>query len=421
MHRRQLEKNLAGREGGPMYDAIIVGARCAGSPVALLLARKGYKVLLLDRTTFPSDMAFSNHFVHQAGSAAMKRWGLLDRLAATGCPPITHDYFDYGAFSLTGPVPPADGVNTAFAPRRIVLDPILAAGAVEAGAELREGFSVQDLIWENDRVTGIRGHHKSGAVTEKARIVVGADGMFSVVAGQVKAPESKSQPGLEGSWYAYWSGVPMKGWHLWLRPNRVIFAYNTNDNLTLIGVAFPAREIAEVRKDVEGNHWRTIVEQVPELADRMRAGKKESRFTGGVIPYHLRRPFGPGWALVGDAGYQKDPCTASGITDAFRSAEWLAEAIDAGLSGRQPIDQALAAYEQKRNQSEMPYFEMTTQLAALAPPPPEVAQLLFALQFNPEQRSRFFGVLAHSVRVEDFFSPENIQKIMTEKQGASAS
>lgn len=395
-----------------MHDAIVVGARCAGSPVALLLARKGYKVLLLDRTTFPSDMAFSNHFMHQAGSACMKRWGLLDRLAATGCPPITHDYFDYGAFSLTGPVPAVDGVNTAFAPRRIVLDPILAAGAVAAGAELREGFSVQELVWDNDRVVGVRGRHSGGAVTEKARIVVGADGMFSAVAQAVKAPETHAGPGLEGSWYAYWSGVPMKGWHLWLRPNRVIFAYNTNDNLTLIGVAFPAREIAEVRTNVEKHHSGTIAEHVPELAERMSQGKRESHFVGGVIPYHLRRPWGPGWALVGDAGYQKDPCTASGITDAMRSAEWLAEAIDSGLSGRQPMEQALAAYEKHRNESELPYFEMTTQLAALAPPPPELAQALFALQFNPEQRSRFFGVLAHAVPVQEFFSPENMQKIM---------
>jgi flavin-dependent dehydrogenase len=404
-----------------MYDAIVVGARCAGSPVALLLARKGYKVLLLDRTTFPSDMAFSNHFMHQSGSACLKRWGLLDRLAATGCPPITHDYFDYGAFSLTGPVPPVDGVNTAFAPRRIVLDPILADAAVEAGAELREGFSVQELVWDNDRVVGIRGRHEGGDVTEKARIVVGADGMFSVVAQAVKAPETHTSPGLEGSWYAYWSGVPMKGWHLWLRPNRVIFAYNTNDNLTLIGVAFPAREIAEVRTNVEKHHSSTIAEQVPELAERMRAGKRESRFVGGVIPYHLRRPWGPGWALVGDAGYQKDPCTASGISDAMCSAEWLAEAIDAGLSGRQPMEQALAGYEKRRNEEVMPYFEMTTQLAALAPPPPELAQLLFTLQFNPEQKSRFFGVLAHSVPVQDFFSPDNVQKIMAGQKGASAS
>ena len=405
-----------------MYDVIVVGARCAGSPVALLLARKGYKVLLVDRSVFPSDMAFSNHFVHQAGSAALKRWGLLERLAATNCPPITHDYFDYGAFTLAGPVPAVDGVTTAFAPRRIKLDSLLAAAAVEAGAELREGFSVQELIWEDGRVGGIRGKHKHATVTEKARITVGADGMFSTVAQAVRAPQYKSQPGLEGSWYAYWSGVPMKGWHLWLRPDRVVFAYNTNDNLTLIGVAFPARELSTVRADVRTYHWRTITEHIPELAERMLAGRRESHFVGGVIPYYMRRPYGEGWALVGDAGYQKDPCTASGITDAFRSAEWLAEAIDAGFSGQQPLDSALAAYEEKRNQSEMPYFELTTQLAALAPPPPEVKQLLAALQFNPEQRSRFFGVLAHAVPVQEFFSPENMESIMAGSElGASAS
>jgi flavin-dependent dehydrogenase len=405
-----------------MYDAIVVGARCAGSPTALLLARKGYKVLLVDRTTLPSDMAFSNHFVHQAGSAALKRWGLLERLAATNCPPITEDYFDYGAFSLSGPVPAVDGVNTAFAPRRIKLDPLLATAAVEAGAELRDGFSVQELLWDNGRVTGIRGRHKGATVSEKGRIVIGADGMFSVVAKAVGAPESKNSAPLEGSWYAYWSGVPMKGWHLWLRPDRVIFAYNTNDGLSLIGVAFAARDLPMVRPKIETHHREVIQQYAPELAERMRQGRRESHFVGGAIPYHLRRPFGPGWALVGDAGYQKDPCTASGITDAFRSAEWLAEAIDAGFSGRQPLEQALAAYEQRRDQSELPYFDLTTQLAALAPPPPEVAQILAALTDNPEQRGRFFSMLAHGVPVPEFFSPENVQKILGgSRRRASAS
>jgi len=397
-----------------MYDAIVVGARCAGSPTALLLARKGYKVLLVDRATFPSDMAFSNHFMHQAGSATLQRWGLLERLAATNCPPITEDYFDYGAFSLCGPVPPVDGINRAFAPRRIKLDPLLAAAAAETGAELRDGFSVHELLWDNNCVAGIRGQHKGTVVTEKARIIIGADGMFSMVAKAVKAPEYKSQPGLEGSWYAYWSGVPMKGWHLWLRPNRVVFSYNTNDNLTLIGVAFPAREIDAVRSNVEKHHWQTIAGLVPDLADRMSSGRRESHFVGGVIPYYMRRSYGPGWALVGDAGYQKDPCTASGITDAFRSAEWLVEAIDAGFSGRQPLEQALAGYEEKRNQSETAFFEMTTQLATLTPPPPQMQQILVALKNNPEQRSRFFAVLAHGVPVEEFFSPQNVQKILAE-------
>jgi len=405
-----------------MYDVIVVGARCAGSPTALLLARKGYKVLLVDRTTFPSDMAFSNHFVHQSGSAALKRWGLLDRLAATNCPPITEDYFDYGAFSLSGPVPPVEGVNTAFAPRRIKLDPMLAAAATESGAELRDGFSVQELVWENGQVVGIRGRHKGGVVTEKARMVVGADGMFSMVAKAVQAPEYKNSEPLEGSWYAYWSGVPMKGWHLWLRPDRVIFSYNTNDSLTLIGVAFCVRDLPVVRGNIEAHHRQVVEQFAPELAERMSRGRRESHFVGGTIPYFMRRPYGPGWSLVGDAGYQKDPCTASGITDAFRCAEWLAEAIDDGFSGRRPLEQALAAYEERRNRSETPYFDLTTQLAALAPPPPEVAQILAALCDNPDQRGRFFSMLAHGVPVQEFFSPENVQQILGgSKQAARVS
>lgn len=406
-----------------MYDVIVVGARCAGAPTALLLARKGYKVLLLDRGTFPSDMPFSNHYVHQTGSARLKRWGLLDALAATNCPPIRTNHFNYGAFSLTGsPVPAEGGVTEAYAPRRLRLDPVLVDAAVKAGVELREGFSVQEVLWDKDRVTGIRGHQKNGAtVSEHARITIGADGMFSTVAKAVKAEEYKTGPALEGSWYAYFSGVPMIGWHLWLRQDRVIFAYNTNDNLSLIGVAFAAKDLPMVRADVEKHHSAVIQEYAPELWDRIRAGNRESRYVGGAIPSFVRKPYGPGWALVGDAGYQKDPCTASGITDAFGSAEWLAQAIDAGFSGRQPLEQALAGYEQTRNQAELPYFDLTTQFAALAPPPPEVQQLLEALRENPEQRSRFFGVLAHTVPVPEFFSPENMQAIFSKQKPTTVS
>jgi len=401
-----------------MYDAIIVGARCAGSPIAMLLARRGYKVLLLDRGTFPSDMPFSNHYVHQTGSARLKRWGLLDKLAATGCPPITTNHWNYGAFTLTGSPPPADGdVTEAYAPRRRALDPVLVAGAVAAGVELREGFSVQEVQFENDTVVGVRGRQKNGAnVTECARITIGADGMFSLVARSVKATEYSNKPPLEGSWYSYWSGVKMKGWHLWIRPQRVIFAYNTNDNLALIGVAFAAKDLPRVRTNVEHHHQQVIDEIAPDLAADMKKGRRESKFVGGAIPGYVRKPYGPGWALVGDAGYQKDPCTASGITDAFTSAELLAEAIDAGFSGRQPLEQALAAYEHRRNQSELPYYEMTSQLATLEPPPPETKQLLAALAENPEQRSRFFGVVAHTVPVTEFFAPENVRQIMARAQ-----
>src|SRR5436190_21276159 len=133
-----------------MYDAIVVGARCAGAPTALLLARKGYKVLLLDRGSFPSDMPFSNHYMHQTGSARLKRWGLLDTLKASNCPPILTSHFDYGAFSLTGPPVPAEGgVTEAFAPRRIKLDPILVVAAVMSRADLRAGLSLPYVVFED--------------------------------------------------------------------------------------------------------------------------------------------------------------------------------------------------------------------------------------------------------------------------------
>jgi len=159
-----------------MYDAIIVGARCAGSPTAMLLARKGYRVLLVDRATFPSDVV-NGYYIQQTGAAQLKRWGLLDTLHASNCPPLLTLTFDFGAFTLTGSPPPVGGVVEGYAPRRTVLDKILVDAAVEAGVELREGFAVQDLLWDGDRVAGICGHTQGGAtVTEHARVVIGADG-----------------------------------------------------------------------------------------------------------------------------------------------------------------------------------------------------------------------------------------------------
>lgn len=162
-----------------MYDAIIVGARVAGSPLAMLLARKGYRVLLLDKARFPSD-TISTHHIHQPGVARLKRWGLLGRIQASNVPPTTEIRFDVGPFALKGTPPPADGVAEAYAPRRKVLDKILADAAAEAGAELREGFSVEEVTTEGGVVTGVRGRDAKGSrVTERARVVVGADGARS--------------------------------------------------------------------------------------------------------------------------------------------------------------------------------------------------------------------------------------------------
>jgi flavin-dependent dehydrogenase len=395
-----------------MFDAIIIGARCAGSPTAMLLARKGYRVLLVDRNTFPSDMPFSTHYVHQSGTARLKRWGLLDQVIASNCPPITTFHFDFGSFVLSGSPPPADDVAEAYAPRRKVLDAILVKAAVDAGTEFREGFSVQELLWDSDGVIGIRGRDKNGSsLTENASITIGADGMHSVVAKAVAAQEYNTKPPLQGPYFSYWSGVQMKGFEFYPGSYRGAFGWMTNDNLALIGVGFAAETLSTVSKDIEGNYLRTITEDAPDLAERMRQGNREERFVGGAIPNYFRKPYGPGWALVGDAGYQKDPCTAEGISDAFLSADLLAQAIDDGMSGRKSLSEALAAYEEQRNQRALPLYEFTCRLATLAPPQSDMLQLLDALRTNQEQTNRFFGLFAQTVPVPEFFSPDNMKRI----------
>src|SRR3954468_6421257 len=186
------------------YDAIVVGARCAGSTTAMLLARKGHRVLLVDKATFPSD-TMSTHLVHPPGVAALERWGLLDRLVATGCPPVRDYSFDFGPLTISGAPRPVEGIAHGYCPRRTVLDQVLVAAAVEAGAELREGFTVDDVMATGGTVTGIRGHARGGAaVAERAPVVVGADGRHSLVAKAVRPEQYDERRSHLAMYYAYW-------------------------------------------------------------------------------------------------------------------------------------------------------------------------------------------------------------------------
>ena len=240
------------------YDAIVVGARCAGSPTAMLLARKGYRVLLVDRATFPSDTV-STHMIHPPGVAALARWGLLDRVVATGCPPVDTYEFDFGPFTISGR-PATPEAPIAYAPRRTVLDALLVDAAAEAGVEVREQFTVESLVFEHGRVVGVRGHERGGpAVTERASVVVGADGRYSFVADAVDAEEYDQKPKLLAAYYSYWSGLPLDGrFGNWIRPHRGFAAWPTNDDLTLVIAGWPYREFEANRNDVEaqlpGNH-----------------------------------------------------------------------------------------------------------------------------------------------------------------------
>jgi 2-polyprenyl-6-methoxyphenol hydroxylase-like FAD-dependent oxidoreductase len=396
------------REG---YDAIVVGARCAGSPTAMLLARRGYHVLLLDKAHFPSD-TMSSHLMHQQGVSHIRQWGLLDRLVALGAPPVRSTSLSFGPFEIQGSALPIDGVAEAYATRRTLLDHMLVEAAAEAGVEVREGFTVEGLTFEDGRVSGIRGRLNDRETTESAAIVVGADGRKSMVAREVGAPVYETVPPLAATYYSYWSGLPTTGLEICVRPDRSWGMFPTNDGLTCIALSWPISELEANRHDVEGNFLKTL-ELAPDVAERVRAASRVERFRGtGDLPSFLRKPYGDGWALVGDAGYHKDPCTAQGIGDGFRDAQLLADAIDAGLSGREPLDEAVAAYEKARNEHVMPIYQFTCELASLQPPPPEKAALLAAVARDPQASDRFVSLLAGSLSFADFFSPENIDRIM---------
>lgn len=393
------------------YDAIVVGARCAGSPTAMLLAREGYRVLAVDRATFPSDTV-STHLIHPPGVAAMKRWGLLERMTATGCPPVHTYVFDFGPFTISG-LPGIDEAPVAYAPRRTVLDKLLVDAASEAGVEVREGFTVEEVLIDDDRVRGIRGHAKGGmTATEHAEVVVGADGRHSLVSQAVAPEQYHEKPQLQGSYYGYWSGLPMDGrFETYIRPGRGFAAWPTNDGLTVVIVGWPFAEFGRYRDNIEESYTSTL-ELVPSFADRIRGATRESRLIGTAVPNFFRKPYGPGWALVGDAGYNKDFITAHGIHDAFRDAESCATALTESFSGARSFGAAMAGYQSARDEHVLPFYEFTTQIATLEPPPPELAQLLGAVAGNREAMDGFVRVTAGVTSPAEFFSEESVGRIM---------
>ena len=304
-------------------------------------------------------------------------------------PAHRHLRLDFGPFTISG-TPGYPEAPVSYCPRRTVLDKLLVDAAAEAGAEIHEGFAVDEVLTEDGRVVGIKGHAKGGeSITERARVVIGADGRNSLVAGAVRSAQYHEKPPLLASYYTYWSGVPMNGrFETYIRSHRGFAAMPTHGDLTLVIAGWPHAEFGANKGDIEGHYMKTLA-LAPAFAQRVGGAKREARFLGASVRNYFRKPYGPGWALVGDAGYNKDPITAQGITDAFCDAERCAIALDEAFRGARPFDDAMADYQHARDAHVLPMYEFTCQLAMLEPPPPELQQLLGAIHGNQQAMDSF--------------------------------
>ena len=317
---------------------------------------------------------------------------------------------DLGDFPLPARDLTIDGVALGYGPRRKVL---LIEAAIEAGAEFRPGVLVEGYLAEENGIAGIRGRQRdSGApLTERATITIGADGRNSGLARFVYAETYEAAPTAAVWSFSYWSGVKA-GLELYGRRRSAIFVFPPHDDLIAVFVASPINELAQVRADTDGERMR-VLDDVPAIGERLRAGKREERWYGAAdLPNFYRRPYGRGWALIGDAGCHKDPYLALGICDALRDIEFLVDALDEGFSGRRPIEQALGDFERRRNEASREDFAENPRLARFEPAPPELLALRAAIRGNQDAVRRLYMAREGMIPRESFFNPENMQKLM---------
>jgi flavin-dependent dehydrogenase len=357
------------------YDVAVVGARAAGAATAMLLARAGLRVLVVDRSRYGSD-TLSTHALMRGGVMQLQRWGLLDRIVDAGTPPIRRTTFRYANDSVELAVKPAHGVDALYAPRRTLLDPVLVDAASAAGAHLRFGVTVTDVARDRQgRVTGVRGRDAAGApFAADAALTVGADGMRSTIARKVGAPVERAGTGASAVTYGYWSDVDVDGYEWIFRRDACAGVIPTNGGLVCV---FAASRPDRIRPGGRHRLDAVLERAAPDISRRLRSGRGPAGIRGfaGHAGF-LRRAFGPGWALVGDAGYWKDPLSAHGLTDALRDAELLARAVLSSSSGEVSEHEALAGYQATRDRLSQLLFDTVDTIAALRWTDAEIGALL---------------------------------------------
>lgn len=368
------------------YDVVIVGARVAGSATAMLLARCGHRVLAVERAPMPSD-ALSTHAVMRTGVLQLSRWGVLDPLLERGTPPVTEITLGFGDERVPFRVKTEFGIDSFLGPRRLVLDDVLIAAAREDGAEIRDRTRVVGLIRHGDRVGGVEIEDDTGRSVITARVVIGADGYRSRVAESVGAGLVRAHPPLNAVHYAYFTGVDHPGFWFQFTPGVNAGLVRTNDEQTLVFVGRPTELAARFQVSADQEFSRLLAQAGADLADLVQAGTRVSPYRGTPgLPGFMRRAWGPGWALVGDASHTKDPISAHGISDALRDAEICARAVDRGLLDPDGESVAMTWYESLRD--------------SLAEEIYKESEALASYEWSPEEASARMRVMSDEIRSE---------------------
>jgi flavin-dependent dehydrogenase len=390
-------------------DAIVVGARCAGSAAATALARAGRRVVALDRVGFPAD-TISTHLLWPGGIAELKALGALERVQGLGAPQLPVAFGAAAGIELRTGYSPVDGIDYALCVRRPGLDSALVETARAAGADVRERAKVTDLVWEDGRVAGVRCEDEGGEPHElRAPLVIGADGRRSTVARLVGADRPyRAKPSGRACYYGYWEdGRP--DWRdvaaQWREGAELGTAFPCDGDLTLVLLQPPVARVAAFQEDLEGAYRRTVA-SIPGLAQRLTGGALVSKVRSATgIESYFRRSCGPGWALAGDAGHFKDPVTAQGIRDALRYGRLLGEAAAPLLEEPAALDAALARWEREREQDCLEVYQWTNILARGEPMSSIEIELYRRAQRDPQLAQQMVGVFARSERPSQFISP----------------
>lgn len=384
------------------FDVVVVGARCAGSPLATHLAQAGLSVAVVDRFATPGETA-STHILQAHGVACLGRLGIVDEVLASGAPWITHARIRIGEISATVPWPtrPADP-GPQLCVRRSVLDPVLLWAATQAGADVYLGTTVKGLIFDGVRVVGVRAERDGETIELRAPLVVGADGRASAVARLVGARRYNVVPNQRFACWGYFEGAA------WEPPatlvtqrwdDQFVVSCPADSGLYLVIVYPPLSDLEGFRADVNGS-FDTRVAACPPVAGIIAGAHRVGRLST-MTSYEgfFRTSAGPGWTLVGDAGHFKDPAPGQGISDALSQAERLGGVIVENV-GRPAVeaDRALRAWWHSRDRDEAEMHWFAADMGAAGAVPLVLSEIVRALSRTEGGLHKMFDVFNHRVR-----------------------